>query len=80
MPCDLLNYAIGSSQDEDILKNIGVSYSSKKTIIVNDELKTSKENVFAGGDLITGPNTVVHAIRDGIKVAKNTIDHHNKNN
>ena len=79
MPCDLLIYAIGSSQDEDILKNIGVSYSSKKTIIVNDELKTSKENVFAGGDLITGPNTVVHAIRDGIKVAKNIIDHYNKN-
>ncbi|MGM9858803.1 MAG: FAD-dependent oxidoreductase [Bacilli bacterium] len=80
MPCDLLIYAIGSSQDEDVLKNIGVTYSKKKTVIVDDVLKTSKENIYAGGDLITGPNTVVHAIRDGIKAAKIIIEQNDKNN
>ena len=78
IPCDLLVYAIGSSSEKDVLSSIGVDYNSWGGVIVNDTLETSKQNVYAGGDLITGANTVVHAIRDGIKVAKSIIAKNDK--
>jgi glutamate synthase (NADPH) small chain len=34
-------------------------------IIVDDHQMTSLPGIFAGGDAVTGPNLVVHAVRDG---------------
>lgn len=39
-------------------------------VIVDDNLMTSVEGVFAGGDLVRGASLVVHAVRDGRKAAK----------
>ena len=32
-------------------------------------MKTSLDNVFAGGDCVSGPSLVVKAMKDGIKAA-----------
>jgi hypothetical protein len=46
---------------------------------VDDEtLMTSRQGVFAGGDAIRGPSTVIEAIRDG-RAAAESIDHYLSN-
>jgi formate dehydrogenase (NADP+) beta subunit len=40
------------------------------TLAVDDNLKTTKEGVFAGGDVTLGPSTVIECIAQGHRVAK----------
>jgi len=44
-------------------------FSSGNTFIVNDDCLTNIENVFAAGDAVSGPSTVVEAMASGKKVA-----------
>ncbi|SFR06618.1 NAD(P)-binding protein [Desulfoscipio geothermicus] len=60
--------AIGQSPDASGL-NGTVELSRKNTIIVNNELATNVPGVFAAGDVVTGPATVVDAIGAGKKAA-----------
>ena len=39
---------------------------------------TSREGVFAGGDVIRGPDTVVAAVSDGMKAADEIIHYLNR--
>ena len=45
----------------------------KGCVIVSDNLSTSKENVYAGGDLVTGAATVIMAMGMGRKAAESII-------
>ena len=67
---DTLIVAIGERPDSDCLTSMGLELDKGGRIKVNAKtLCTSRKGVFAGGDLVTGPNTVVDAIAAGRKAA-----------
>jgi len=62
--------AIGERPDSDCLAPMGLEPDKGGRLHVDPEtLCTSRQGVFAGGDLVTGPNTVVDAIAAGKKAA-----------
>jgi NADH-quinone oxidoreductase subunit F len=69
---DTLLLAIGERPDVSfITENDKLKVSKWETIIADKEnLSTSQEGVFAGGDIFTGPSTVVEAIAAGKKAAE----------
>jgi len=68
---DTLIVAIGERPDSDCLHSMGLELDSGGRVsIEQDTLCTSRRGVFAGGDLVTGPNTVVDAIAAGRNAAK----------
>ena len=73
---DTLIMAIGEKPDVSFLKDQGLEISQRNTLLVDAEtLVTSREGVFAGGDAVTGPNTVIDAISAGKRAAE-SIDRH----
>jgi len=72
---DMLILAIGESPDYSLLPK-AIKITEQKTIIVNPlTLETSISGVFAGGDVVTGPATVVEAIVAGKKAANSINDY-----
>ena len=70
VPLDLLIVTIGDEPDIDYLESMGVQITEKGRLRVDgDTLETNRPGVFAGGDVVTGPNTVVEAIAAGKKAA-----------
>lgn len=66
---DAVVEAIGSSSDNDGLD--GVAVSDRGYIIVDaDTLATGRAGVFAGGDTVTGPKTVIAAMGAGRRAAR----------
>ncbi|MBP1678994.1 MAG: gltA, partial [Bacteroidetes bacterium] len=47
----------------------GLTTSKRGTIVTNDDQRTSREGIFAGGDLARGGATVILAMRDGKRAA-----------
>lgn len=72
---DNLIVAIGEAPDLDFLKGaVDVEVSGGGTIVVNPEtLSTKISGVFAGGDVVTGPDTVIQAMAHG-KIAAEMMD------
>ncbi len=72
---DTLIVAIGERPDtSSIEKEPGLEISGTGNLVVDPEtFLTTKKGVFAGGDLVTGPNTVVDAVASG-KIAAESID------
>ena len=72
---DSLIVAIGEQPDVSFIqKRSALEVSGKGTFVVDPEtLLTAREGVFAGGDLVTGPNTVVDAVASG-KIAAESVD------
>ncbi len=69
---DLIIEAIGSGSDESA-KDV-LEYDKKGYIIADSETcETSMPGVFAGGDAVTGPKTVISAMGAGKKAAKAII-------
>ncbi len=67
---DTLIVAIGEQPGVIDISNLGVKTSRGGTILVDKEtLQTDIQGIFAGGDAVTGPNTVVDAIAAGKKAA-----------
>ncbi|MBW1768810.1 MAG: FAD-dependent oxidoreductase, partial [Deltaproteobacteria bacterium] len=70
--CDAVIPAIG--QQPDIawaMDEAGLETSSRSTLIVNPHtMQTSIPNVFASGDAITGPATVIEAVSSGHKATE----------
>ncbi len=67
---DTLIITIGDVPDIDFISRMGIDVTEKGTVKYDrDTLTTSKAGVFAGGDVTTGPNTVVRAIAAGKKAA-----------
>jgi NADH-quinone oxidoreductase subunit F len=75
IPLDTLLVAIGEDPDLQFLgKDSSIDVSRRGGAIVAQETQaTRRAGVFAGGDVVTGPNTVVDAMAAG-KVAAETID------
>ncbi|MBO7503119.1 MAG: NADPH-dependent glutamate synthase [Clostridia bacterium] len=71
---DAVVIAIGTSPNPLIKSTTkGLEVNRKGGIIVNEDGLTSRENVFAGGDAVTGAATVISAMGAG-KVAAAAID------
>ena len=67
---DLVVEAIGQSAAGDIEQTLPGVKIARGLIETNDgTLATSREAVFAGGDLVRGPSTVVAAVADGMRAA-----------
>jgi len=71
---DTLILAISQEPDVSLLDGNKLNVSKWNTLEVDpDTLLTNVEGIFAGGDVITGPNTVTEAMAHG-KVAAQMID------
>lgn len=68
---DKLIFGIGQSCDAE---GFGVELNKRGRVIVGEEVQeTSQKGVFAGGDLVTGPQTVIWAVQGG-RLAAISID------
>lgn len=72
MECDQVIVAIGVSPNPLVPNSIpGLELGRKNTIAVNDEMQSSRSDLFAGGDIVRGGATVILAMGDGRKAAAN---------
>lgn len=68
---DTVILAIGYIPEADALKDSGLILSKNGTIIVKDNKGTTNvKGVFAGGDVVSGPSSIIEAIASGKKAAK----------
>ena len=68
---DTLIVAIGERPESEALASMGVAVDKAGRVTIDPKtLATSRAGVFAGGDLVTGPNTVIDAIAAGKKAAR----------
>ena len=76
LKCDTVVTAIGGRSETGFLKKSGIKLSKNKTVDVDKySLQTSVPNIYAGGDLVTGPYTVSDAMGYGKNFAR-IIDTH----
>ena len=69
---DRLIMAIG--QQSDVPEDFGVELSKRGRVIADEKsLQTSENGVYAGGDLVSGPASVIEAVQMG-RVAASSID------
>ena len=74
MDADIVIMAIGTKADPKIASTTDDLQVNRKGLYVIDENgKTSRKGVFAGGDDVTGPLTVISAMKEG-KAAARSID------
>ncbi len=73
--CDMVVMALGTGPNHEALKGSNIVFTDKNLIEVDETgTKTSLENVYAGGDAVTGAATVILAMEAGKKAAKAIID------
>ncbi len=72
IPADTIIPAIGQKVDIVPLVNIkGLEFSREQLVVVDPEtMETPVPGVFAGGDVVTGPATVVEAVASGKKASQ----------
>ena len=69
---DQVIVAVGVSPNPLVPKSIeGLELGRKNTIVVNDDMQSSRPNLFAGGDIVRGGATVILAMGDGRRAALN---------
>ena len=75
IPLDTLLVAIGEEPDLSFIgKGYGIKTAKNGTLVVDPEtLAANSKGIFAGGDVVTGPNTVTDAVLSG-KIAAEMID------
>ena len=68
--------AIGTSPNP-LLKNsiMGIEVNRRGGFVVDDNMKTSIGNIWAGGDAVTGSATVIEAMGAGQKAAKSILEY-----
>ncbi|MBC8497547.1 FAD-dependent oxidoreductase, partial [Candidatus Bathyarchaeota archaeon] len=64
---DTVVKAIGNGVS--VPEGFGLKTDKRGLIVVDEEYRTSREGVWAGGDAVFGPRFVIEAIRDGRKAA-----------
>ena len=70
LPVDTVITAIGYQQETEIAEAARLATTPWGGLIIDEKTgATSRPGVFAGGDCVTGPNTVIHAIAAGRKAA-----------
>ena len=71
LPIDLVIVSVGVSPNPLIPSSVvGLEISRRGTIVVNDQMQSSIPTLFAGGDIVRGGATVILAMADGRKAAK----------
>jgi glutamate synthase (NADPH/NADH) small chain len=71
LPVDTVVVAIGNTPNPLIpMTTPGLSVSKRGTIVVNERGATSRDSVYAGGDIVTGAATVISAMGAGKLAAK----------
>ena len=73
IPCQIIISAIGQGIDYDDFKDTGVVVNERRGLFVTNKANEAENNpgVYAGGDCVTGPSTVINAIAAGKVVAAN---------
>lgn len=67
---DQVIVAVGVSPNPLVPKSIeGLELGRKNTIAVNDQMQSSRTEIFAGGDIVRGGATVILAMGDGRRAA-----------
>ncbi|HUC84871.1 MAG TPA: FAD-dependent oxidoreductase [Candidatus Acidoferrales bacterium] len=69
LPLDVVIPAVGQAPDLSWLKPEEIAVTRGHTFVVNEAFLTSRPGVFAAGDAVTGPATIVQAIAQGNLVA-----------
>ena len=70
VPCDNLVIATGTSYSEEVVDTTtGIQKDRWGGIAAGEDGQTSRPGVFAGGDAVTGPKTVVQAMGAGKRAA-----------
>jgi formate dehydrogenase beta subunit len=77
MPCSVVIAAIGQQVSTDSVRPTdGVEMSKWNWVVADKEsLATSRPGVFAGGDCYLGPSTLIAAMANGLKAARNIDDY-----
>ncbi len=77
MTCDLVIAAIGQQVERNILKpGEGIELDRWNCVVVDpDTLETTRKGVFAGGDCVLGPLTLVNALDHGERAAASIRDY-----
>lgn len=73
MDIDYVVMAVGSSPEKELLEKLGLQLNRWGYIEVNEKHQTSKEKIYAGGDLTGDKGTVAWAARAGRDAAKEII-------
>lgn len=71
--CDTVISAVGEKTPEKFYRGSGLLTDSRGRLIVSETLETSVKDVYAVGDGLNGPATVVEAIRDAIIAAEGIL-------
>ena len=71
--CDIVIAAIGQAVDSKTFEKAGIPTKRGRFIAETDCRVFTDENIFAGGDALSGPSTVIRAVEAG-KVAAANID------
>ena len=66
---DYVISAVGSNVEKELIDNLNINTTDKGSVIT-DSYKTSKEKIFAGGQLAGSKGTVAWAARDGRNAAE----------
>ena len=67
---DTVISAIGYIPEEETLKPMGISTKDLNRVIVDKTSATNLKNVFACGDVVSGPSSLIEAIASGKKTAR----------
>ena len=65
LSCDYVVMAIGSHSESSVVNSLGLELDKRERILIDKDGHTSKEKVFAGGDLAGTTSTVAFASRAG---------------
>lgn len=72
MDIDQVIVAVGVSPNPLVPKSVkGLELGRKNTIVVNEEMQSSRPEIYAGGDIVRGGATVILAMGDGRRAADN---------
>ncbi|SDJ01938.1 FAD-dependent oxidoreductase [Aliiruegeria lutimaris] len=75
LPCDTFIAAIGQQvEDGTLVEGDGIAFDKWRCVSADKGLATSRPGVFAGGDCVTGPSTLIYAMAAGLKAARNIDD------
>ena len=72
LECDQVIVAVGVSPNPLVPTSVkGLELGRKNTIVVNEQMQSSRPELYAGGDIVRGGATVILAMGDGRRAAAN---------
>jgi len=74
LECDLAIVAIGTKSNRILIQNVpNLKLNEEKEIEVDNDMRTSIEGIFAGGDIVGGEGTVIEAMGMAKKASRAII-------